>query len=463
MIQFHFYAIHHVTTFTSRKVINLKGEHFMNNQTTLNPHDTRKRIFAIISSASGNLVEWYDFYAYSFASVYFASQFFPKDNDNVTQLLKTAGIFFIGFLMRPIGAWLFGFIADRYGRKRSMLISVFMMCGGSFLIAILPTYETLGITAAFLLLLIRMFQGLSVGGEYGTTATYMSEVALKKHRGFFASFQYATLITGQLLASFIIFILALYFTEDQLKAWGWRIPFIIGGFGAMVAIYLRSSLHETTTEESRSTQHAGSIRELLRNHTTAFFLVIGFTAGGSLTFYTYTTYMQKYLITTTGFDKHTATTIMTAALFIFVLLQPLVGSLADKIGTKILLISWSALSIICTIPVLKMIGNAHNAWAALLIIIGMLCIMSLYTSIAGIIKAELFPASIRAIGVGLAFAIGNALFGGSAEYVALGLKNMGYESVFFFYIIGMMIIALISILLMPDIDKGGYLKDDEIH
>ncbi|WP_208440654.1 MFS family transporter [Bartonella raoultii] len=435
----------------------------MNNQTTLNPHDTRKRIFAIISSASGNLVEWYDFYAYSFASVYFASQFFPKDNDNVTQLLKTAGIFFIGFLMRPIGAWLFGFIADRYGRKRSMLISVFMMCGGSFLIAILPTYETLGITAAFLLLLIRMFQGLSVGGEYGTTATYMSEVALKKHRGFFASFQYATLITGQLLASFIIFILALYFTEDQLKAWGWRIPFIIGGFGAMVAIYLRSSLHETTTEESRSTQHAGSIRELLRNHTKAFFLVIGFTAGGSLTFYTYTTYMQKYLITTTGFDKHTATTIMTAALFIFVLLQPLVGSLADKIGTKILLISWSALSIISTIPVLKMIGNAHNAWAALLIIIGMLCIMSLYTSIAGIIKAELFPASIRAIGVGLAFAIGNALFGGSAEYVALGLKNMGYESVFFFYIIGMMIIALISILLMPDIDKGGYLKDDEIH
>ncbi|EJF88294.1 MFS transporter, metabolite:H+ symporter (MHS) family protein [Bartonella vinsonii subsp. arupensis OK-94-513] len=436
----------------------------MKNETTLAPHDTRKRIFAIISSASGNLVEWYDFYAYSFTSIYFASQFFPTDDDVVTQLLKTAGIFFIGFLMRPIGAWLFGFIADRYGRKRSMLISIFMMCGGSFLIAILPTYETLGITAAFLLLLIRMFQGLSVGGEYGTTATYMSEVALKNRRGLFASFQYATTISGQLLASFTIFILALYLTEDQLKAWGWRIPFAIGGFGAMIAIYLRSLLHETTTQESRSKQHAGSIKELLTHHRKAFFLVIGFTAGGSLTFYTYTTYMQKYLITTAGFDKHTATTIMTAALFIFVLLQPLFGFLADKIGTRASLISWSILSIICTIPVLKMIGNAHNAWVALLIIIGMLCIMSFYTSIAGIIKAELFPASIRAIGVGLAFAIGNALFGGSVEYVALGLKNMGHETVFFFYIVGMMVIALISILLMPDIDKGGYLnKDNEIH
>ncbi|EJF75726.1 MFS transporter [Bartonella alsatica] len=429
----------------------------MKSETTLKPDDTRKRIFAIISSASGNLVEWYDFYAYSFASIYFASQFFPADDDVVTQLLKIAGIFFIGFLMRPIGAWLFGFIADRYGRKRSMLISVFMMCGGSFLIAILPTYKTIGITAAFLLLLIRIFQGLSVGGEYGTTATYMSEVALKNHRGFFASFQYATTITGQLLASFIIFILALYLTEDQLKSWGWRIPFVIGGLGALVAIYLRRSLHETTTKESRSNQHAGSIKELFHNHKKAFFLVVGFTAGGSLTFYTYTTYMQKYLITTTGFDKQTATTIMTAALFIFVLLQPLFGSLADKIGTRTSLISWSTLSIICTIPVLKMIGNTHNAWFALLIIIGMLCIMSFYTSIAGIIKAELFPAPIRAIGVGLSFAIGNALFGGSAEYVALGLKNIGYETIFSFYIIGMMIIALISILLMPDIDKEGYL------
>ncbi|WP_317993463.1 MFS family transporter [Bartonella gliris] len=435
----------------------------MANQTTLAPNDTRKRVLSIVSSASGNLVEWYDFYVYSFTSIYFASQFFPSDGDVVAQLLKAAGVFFIGFLMRPIGGWLFGYIADRYGRKNSMLISVFMMCGGSFLIAILPTYESIGITAAILLLLLRMLQGLSVGGEYGTTATYMSEIALKNHRGFFGSFQYTTLIGGQLLASLVIFILALYLTEDQLKAWGWRIPFAIGGLAAIVAIYLRRSLHETTTKESRSKEKAGSIRELLRNHRKAFFLVIGFTAGGSLTFYTYTTYMQKYLITTTGFDKHTATTVMTAALFVFMLLQPAFGALADKIGTKTSLIIWSALSIICTIPGLRVIGNTDNAWVALSVIIGMLCIISFYTSISGIIKAAMFPTSVRAIGVGLSYAVANALFGGSAESVALGLKDIGYESIFYFYITGMMIIAFIAVLLMPNTREGGYLQDEDIH
>ncbi len=435
----------------------------MEKQEALKPHDTRKRIWAIVSSASGNLVEWYDFYVYSFTSIYFASQFFPSDGNDVTQLLKAAGVFAIGFLMRPIGGWLFGFIADRYGRKRSMLISVFMMCGGSFLIALLPTYETIGVTAGILLLLLRMLQGLSVGGEYGTTATYMSEIALKNRRGFFSSFQYTTLIGGQLLASLVIFILALYLTEDQLKAWGWRIPFAIGGLGAIVAIYLRRTLHETTTKESRSSAQAGSIRGLLSNHRKAFFLVIGFTAGGSLTFYTYTTYMQKYLITTTGFDKHTATTIMTAALFVFMLLQPLFGALADKIGTRTSLLIWSVLSIIFTIPGLNMIGSTDSTWIALSVITGMLCIMSFYTSISGIVKSEMFPASVRAIGVGLSYAIANALFGGSAEYVALGLKDLGYESVFYFYITGMMIIAFIAVLLMPDARKKGYLQGDDIH
>ncbi|WP_375607008.1 MULTISPECIES: MFS family transporter [unclassified Bartonella] len=435
----------------------------MEKQESLASHDTQKRIWAIVSSASGNLVEWYDFYVYSFTSIYFASQFFPSDGDVVAQLLKAAGVFAIGFLMRPIGGWLFGFIADRYGRKRSMLISVGMMCGGSFLIAILPTYETIGMAAAILLLLLRMLQGLSVGGEYGTTATYMSEVALKNRRGFFSSFQYTTLIGGQLLASLVIFILALYLTEDQLKAWGWRIPFAIGGLGAVVAIYLRRTLHETTTEENRSKKQAGSLLELLRNHRKAFFLVVGFTAGGSLTFYTYTTYMQKYLITTTGFDKHTATTIMTAALFVFMLLQPAFGFMADKIGTRTSLLIWSVLSIIFTIPGLHVIGNTNETWIALSVIIGMLCIMSFYTSISGIVKSEMFPASVRATGVGFSYAIANAVFGGSAEYVALELKDLGYESVFYFYITGMMIIAFIAVLLMPDARKKGYLQGDDIH
>ncbi|AGF74697.1 alpha-ketoglutarate permease [Bartonella australis AUST/NH1] len=435
----------------------------MENETTLASRDMRKRISSVVSSASGNLVEWYDFYVYSFASIYFASQFFPSGGDVVVQLLKAAGIFFAGFLMRPVGAWLFGFIADRYGRKRSMLISVFIMCASSFLIALLPTYKTIGVAAAVLLLLVRMLQGLSAGGEYGIIATYMGEISVKNHRGFFSSFQPATLICGQLLASLVIFILAFYLTEDQMRAWGWRIPFAIGGLAAIVAIRLRRSLHETTTKESRSKIQTGGLTELMRNHKKSFLKIVCFTSGGSLTFYTYTTYMQKYLITTTGFDKQTAITVMAAALFVFMLLQPLFGILADKIGTKTSFIIWSILAIIFTIPGFRTIGNTDSTWVALPVIIGLLCIMSFYTSVAGVVKAEMFPSSIRATGVGLSFAIGNALFGGSAEFVALKLKESGHESIFYFYITAVMIIAFIAILTMPDARKEGYLQDKNIH
>ena len=165
--------------------------------------DRGRRINAIVGASSGNLVEWYDFYAYAFTSIYFAAAFFPA-GDATSQLLATAGIFAVGFFMRPLGGWLFGWIADKHGRKNSMVISVLMMCAGSLMIAILPTYATIGAAAPVLLLVARLVQGLSVGGEYGTAATYMSEVAGKGHRGFYSSFQYVTLIGGQLLALLVL-------------------------------------------------------------------------------------------------------------------------------------------------------------------------------------------------------------------------------------------------------------------
>src|SRR5256885_8601777 len=220
--------------------------------TIVEPHhsigmtETARRIWAIVGGSSGNLVEWYDFYVYSFTALYFASEFFPS-GDQTTQLLNAAGVFGAGFLMRPIGSWLFGRIADRRGRRTSMMIAVILMCAGSLMVAVLPTYATIGIAAPFLLLLARLLQGLSVGGEYGTSATYMSEVALSGHRGFFASFQYVTLIGGQLLAVLVIVILQQFLSTADLKAWGWRIPFAIGAGAAVIAFFLRRSLAETTS------------------------------------------------------------------------------------------------------------------------------------------------------------------------------------------------------------------------
>ncbi len=406
----------------------------------------RQRIWAIVGASSGNLVEWFDFYVYSFCSLYFAHVFFPSGNPT-TQLLQTAGVFAAGFLMRPIGGWLFGYIGDKHGRKKSMLISVWMMCFGSLVIACLPGYEAIGIWAPALLLLARLFQGLSVGGEYGTSATYMSEVAVEGKKGFYASFQYVTLIGGQLMALLTVVILQQVLNDEELRAWGWRIPFALGAVLAIVALYLRRSLNETSDRKTREHKDAGSLRGLWK-HRRAFLMVLGFTAGGSLSFYTFTTYMQKYLVNTSGMDARTASALMTAALFIFMLVQPLIGSLSDKIGRRSSMLIFGGLAAICTVPVLTLLQDVTSPWVAFVLVMISLLITSFYTSISGILKAEMFPPEVRALGVGLSYAVANALFGGSAEYVALSLKAAGSETSFFWYVSAMGGIAfLVSLML----------------
>lgn len=414
--------------------------------------DTRKRVWAIFGASSGNLVEWFDFYVYSFCSLYFAHIFFPSGNPT-TQLLQTAGIFAAGFLMRPVGGWLFGWIADRHGRKKSMLISVCMMCFGSLVIACLPGYEHIGTMAPVLLLLARLFQGLSVGGEYGTSATYMSEVAVEGRKGFFASFQYVTLIGGQLLALLTVVILQQVLEEKDLYAWGWRIPFAIGAMLAIIALWLRRSLEETSHSETRNMKDAGSLRELWRNRR-AFIMVLGFTAGGSLSFYTFTTYMQKYLVNTAGMHANKASMIMTGALFIYMLLQPFFGALSDRIGRRSSMLCFGALAAFCTVPILTALQNVSSPLAAFGLVMLALVIVSFYTSISGILKAEMFPPQVRALGVGLSYAVANALFGGSAEYVALWLKSLGSETAFFWYVSAMGALAFIVSLMLHRKGKG---------
>ena len=421
------------------------------------PEERRKRIFAIVGASSGNLVEWFDFYVYAFCAIYFAPAFFPSDDPTV-QLLNTAGVFAAGFLMRPIGGWVFGRVADKYGRKVSMMISVLMMCLGSLAIACMPTYSSIGTLAPALLLLARLFQGLSVGGEYGTTATYMSEVALKGQRGFFASFQYVTLIGGQLLAVLVVVILQQTLSEDELRAWGWRIPFVIGAMAAVVAFYLRRSLDETAKQDQIGNKESGSIGHLFKHHKAAFFTVLGYTAGGSLIFYTFTTYMQKYLVNSAGMSAKMASGIMTGALFLFMIMQPLFGALSDRIGRRTSMLWFGALGAIFTWPILALLHTVQSPVMAFLLIIAALAIVSLYTSISGLVKAEMFPPEVRALGVGLAYAVANALFGGSAEYVALGLKSIGMEQTFYWYVSGMMVLAFLVSLRLPR--QASYLHHD---
>lgn len=428
------------------------AENSMKNSESLTSSDTRRRVWAIVGASSGNLVEWFDFYVYSFCSLYFAHIFFPQGNPT-TQLLQTAGVFAAGFLMRPIGGWLFGRIADRHGRKRSMLISVCMMCFGSLVIACLPGYETIGTWAPALLLLARLFQGLSVGGEYGTSATYMSEVAVEGRKGFYASFQYVTLIGGQLLALLVVVILQQVMEDSELRAWGWRIPFALGAALAIVALWLRRQLDETSQQEVRSLKEAGSMKGLWRNRK-AFLMVLGFTAGGSLTFYTFTTYMQKYLVNTAGMHANVASVIMTVALFLFMLIQPIIGALSDRIGRRTSMLLFGGLATVCTVPILTALHSVTSPYVAFALVMLALVIASFYTSISGILKAEMFPAQVRALGVGLSYAVANAVFGGSAEYVALSLKSVGFETAFFWYVTAMGAVAFLVSLTLHRKGKG---------
>ena len=421
-----------------------------------------KRLKAIFGGSIGNLVEWYDWYAYSAFAIYFSASFFPKGNTTV-QLLNTAGIFALGFLMRPLGGYIFGRLADRIGRKQSMMFSVLLMSFGSLLIAFIPTYQTIGIVAPILLLTARLLQGLSVGGEYGVSATYLSEMASKNRRGFYSSFQYVTLIGGQLLALGIQLILQkVLLTDAQMHDWGWRIPFVVGAILAIVALYLRKNLQETEAFESQknhTSAQKGTIKALLK-HPKAVIKVVGLTLGGTLAFYTYTTYMQKFLVNTMSMSKEDSTLMSFATLFIFACLQPVFGALSDKIGRKPLLIGFGVLGTICTVPLLTILSTTTSQWQAFALLMFALIIVSGYTSINAIVKAELFPAEIRALGVGLPYALTVAVFGGSAEYIALKLKEMKYENYYYWYITGCIFISLLVYISMKDTKIKSELDKD---
>ena len=419
----------------------------------------KHRIRSIVGGSIGNLVEWYDWYAYSFFSVYFAPVFFPGTN-RTAQLLNTAGIFAVGFFMRPIGGWLFGSIADKAGRKKAMTISVLLMSFGSLMIACTPGYKAIGLLAPVFLFLARLIQGLSVGGEYGTSATYLSEMATKDRRGFYSSFQYVTLIGGQLIAVGLQLILQKFIlSETQIKEWGWRIPFVIGAILSVIAFYIRSALDETKAfEEIKNQKQKGTFKELMR-YPKAILTVIGLTLGGTIAFYTYSVYMQKFLVNTVHLTNDQATLISFFSLLVFAFLQPVFGWLSDSVGRKPLLIGFGILGTITTVPILTVLSQTHSQTGIFLLVMAGLIIVSGYTSINAVVKAELFPGEVRALGVGLPYALTSAIFGGTAEYIGLLFKKSGHESYFYWYVSLCIFVSLIIYFFMKDTRRTSLIRE----
>lgn len=379
----------------------------------------RRSISNTLKGSAGNLVEWYDVYVYSVFAVYFESQFFSAADKNST--LYVWAIFAATFLMRPIGAWYFGRFADRYGRRLALTVSVSVMAACSFLIAITPTASQIGIWAAIILLLARLLQGFATGGEYGTSATYMSEAALPGRRGFLSSFHYVTLVGGHVLAQLTLLGMLTFWDKPEISAWGWRVAFGIGGIAAIVVFWLRRSMDESLQEASIEAakegraQAAGSMVELLVHQWRPLLLCFLITAGGTVAFYTYSVNGPKMIQSAfAGDDVMTGTLINLGVLSFLMVLQPVGGWLSDIVGRKSLLVFFGVGGVLYSWYLITELPNQHDPLRAFLVLAVGFVILTGYTSINAVVKAELFPTHVRALGVGFGYALANSLFGGTA-------------------------------------------------
>ncbi|RFB67435.1 MULTISPECIES: MFS transporter [unclassified Herbaspirillum] len=412
------------------------------------------RLRSIIGGSAGNVIEWYDFLAYSIFSIYFSKAFFPGGNLTV-QLLNAAAIASVGYVVRPLGSWLIGTLADRYGRRLALSLSVAMMSAGSLIIALTPTYASIGIAAPAILVFARLLQGFSMGGEAGTSATYLSEMAPPGRRGFFVGFVQVTVVMGQLLALGLMLLLQrALLTAEQLDAWGWRIPFFIGGLLAIFAMFLRRGIAETDAfvkhGGAQSKNNRESLLSVLLRYRREVIWSVGISIGGTVAFYTFTIYLQKYMVNTSGFSRDQATLITTIALLIYMVFQPLYGLLSDMIGRRKVMMIFGIGGTFLTIPIMHTLGTTSSTSTAFLLNLAALGILSGFSSIHWLVKSELFPAKVRALGVGLPFAIVTAVMGGTTEFVALRLKASGHEPWFFYYASLCAAISLITYIVMPE-------------
>jgi MHS family alpha-ketoglutarate permease-like MFS transporter len=414
--------------------------------------------------SAGNMVEWFDWFVYASFATYFAAAFFPGDNPTA-QLMNTAGIFAVGFFMRPVGGWLLGRYADRKGRKAALTLTVTLMSASAILIAAAPTYAVAGYGGAVVLLIARMLQGLSVGGEYAASATYLTEATDPRQRGFASSFQYVSMTVGQIIGLALQILLQRTMSDAALHSWGWRLPFIVGALGAAVVFYLRRTMLESELYEEDGHSPAadrGTLTALWRHKREAG-LVIALTMGGTLAYYTYTTYLTKYLSNTAGLPKNTATLVSFCALVIFACIQPAAGALSDRVGRRPLLITFGVCATFLTVPIMTLLQHVGSFWPAFGLALFALVMITPYTALSAVVKAELFPTGVRALGVALPYAIANSLFGGTAEYVALWFKDAGHESGFYWYVAGCAAVSLVVYAAMRetrDVDLGRLGHDD---
>ncbi|MFC8867009.1 MFS transporter [Streptomyces sp. NPDC057148] len=409
---------------------------------------TRRPVRQLLAASVGNAVEWYDWYAYTFLATYIADQVFPKSADNsLVPLLSTFAVFAVGFFMRPVGGLLMGAIADRRGRRAALTVTILLMGGSSLLVGLTPTYAAAGVLAPVVLVAARLLQGLSVGGEFAASTTFLVESAGPGRRGLFSSFQYVSTTAGQLVASGVATVLVDTLSEDRMNGWGWRVPFILGAVLSLVGFWIRQGAEETRSAEQQRAPRPG-LFEALRRHPRESLLICGITAGGTIAYYTWTSYLPTYAELNTGLDKADALLAGTISLAFFALLQPLGGMLSDRFGRRPLLLFFGVGFALLSVPMLHAL---RGSFAVLLLVqcAGMILLTG-FTSISAAVNAEVFPPRVRAAGIGFPYSLTVALFGGTAPYVGTLFKDLGHSGLFPWYVAVLCLLSSLVYLRLPE-------------
>ncbi|ALE73136.1 major facilitator transporter [Pseudonocardia sp. EC080610-09] len=417
----------------------------------------RLPVRTLVAASIGNAVEWYDWTIYATFSIYFATQIFPPDNAALA-LISTLATYALVFFFRPLGGLLLGRFADLRGRRTAMLVTILLMAGGSVVIGLLPTYEMVGWLAPVLLLLARIAQGMSLGGEVSNASAYLAEIAPADRRGRYSSFFYISTGTAVLIASLMGFGLSAALTEDQLASWGWRIPFIIGGVLGLIGMWMRRQMAETEQFEQNK-ETAARIRNplmlTLREHPRAVAQLVGFTVLNTLCYYTFFSALTPFATKSRGADATEVFLALSIATAIFVLLQYPMGAAADRYGRRPQLLIWSAATAILVVPLSFLIGPGF--WNMLVVFVVGLGLYTMMTSIAPAIMSELFPTSVRGLGIGAWYNLTVAVFGGTAPLVVQSLQAAGLAILFFVYVAVGAVIAFVAVLTLPE-TKGSVLR-----
>ncbi|WP_372344888.1 MFS transporter [Streptomyces sp. KL116D] len=399
----------------------------------------------LLAASVGNAVEWYDWYAYTFLATYIAAEVFPRSADNsLVPLLSTFAVFAVGFFMRPVGGLLMGAVADRHGRRAALTVTILLMGGSSLLVGLTPTYAAVGVLAPVVLVLARLLQGLSVGGEFAASTTFLVESAGPGRRGLFSSFQYVSTSIGQLIASGVSALLVSVLGDGQMDGWGWRIPFLAGALLSLVGFWIRQGAQETRSAD----HHRPGLFDALRQYPRQSLLIGGITAGGTLAYYTWTSYLPTYAELNTGIDKSDALLVGTVSLGFFALLQPVGGLLSDRFGRKPLLLFFGLGFALLSVPLLHSLSG--SVLSLLLVQCGGMVLLTGFTSISAAVNAEVFPARVRAAGIGFPYSLTVALFGGTAPYMGTLFKEIGHSGLFPWYVAALCLVSSAVYLRLPE-------------